>query len=182
MKHIKLSITSLALIFVCVGIGKADTYQPMIPDAWKSSISVGEITIDSNAFYGVPWNFGLYPAVRFQLPVENLTSETLYFKINTRTEGKKRGYGNSGMGTLYTLQPREKRLIDTIAPIGSATIPICFKLRMSEPFHDPDSTTPCNTHIITIDPFKVSTTGKKDVEQTNVKNEYFKINTFSIFF
>ena len=179
MKNIKLIIgkclVGLVLAFGFANPGSAQTYDLTIPEDWRASISVGALTVDCNAFYGVPWFLGLFPAVRLQLPVENLTLQTLYFKINFRTEGKKRGYGNSGMGVLYRLQPREKRLIDTIAPIGSATMPICFILRMSEPFHNPDSPAPCKTKVVTVDPFKVSVSGARDREQRYVKNECFEI-------
>jgi hypothetical protein len=151
------------------------TYDLTIPEAWKQSISVGELTVDCNAFYGVPWFLGLFPVVRLHLPVENLTAETLYFKVNYRTEGKQRGFGNSGMGVVYKLEPREKRLIDTIAPIGSATRPIAFILRMSEPFNEPDSNFSTATKVVIVDPFKVSATDTKDIELRNIKNEYFEI-------
>jgi hypothetical protein len=150
------------------------TYDLTIAEVWKQSISIGQLTVDCNAFYGVPWSFGLYPVVRLKLPVENLTSEALHFKVNYRTESKQEGYGNSGMGVHYTLGPREKRLIDTIAPIASVTRPIRFILRMSEPFHSPDSPAPSETKVVTIDPFKVSAAGSKDIELRNVGNEYFE--------
>ena len=156
------------------------TYDLTIPEDWKQSISVGELTVDCNVFYGVPWFFGLYPVVRLSLPVENMTAETLYFKVNYRTEGKQRGFGNSGMGVTYTLEPREKRLIDTIAPIGSATRPIGFILRMSEPFDDPDSTVSAATKVVIVDPFKVSATNIRDIELRNIKNEYFKIENVQL--
>ena len=179
MENLKLSVliflVSLAVIFGCTNAGLAASYDLAIPEEWKPSISVGKLTMDCNAFYGVPWFLGLYPVVRLQLPVENLTSETLYFKLSFRTEGKKEGYGNSGLGVLYRLQPREKRLIDTIAPIGSATIPIRFILRMSEPYDDPDSQTPDETKVVTIDPFKITASGAKDIEQRKVENEYFDV-------
>lgn len=163
------------MIFGCASSGIAAAYDLTIPDDWKKSISVGQLTVDCNAFYGVPWFFGLYPVVRLQLPVENLTSETLHFKVNYRTESKKKGYGNSGMGVQYTLRPREKRLIDTIAPIASITRDIRFIFRMSEPFygpHSPDSTT---QNVITVDPFKISAEGAKDIELKKVENEYFEV-------
>jgi hypothetical protein len=157
-------------------------YDLTIPDVWKQSVSIGELTVDHNAFYGVPWFLGLFPVVRLQLPVENLTSQTLYFKVAFRTEGKKRGYGNSGMGVLYALEPREKRPIDTIAPIGSATIPICFILRMSEPFDDPDENVSAAAKVVIIDPFKISATDIKDVELKNTRNRYFEIKKVQLMY
>ena len=180
MKNIRyfilLSLASSALIFACVSLGMAETYDLTIPEAWKQSISVGNLTVDCNAFYGVPWFFGLYPVVRLQLPVENLTSETLHFKVNYRTESKKQGYGNSGMGVQYTLSPREKRLIDTIAPIASITRDIRFIFRMSEPFHSPDSPDSTTQDIITVDPFKITTTGTGDIALKKVENKHFEVN------
>ena len=82
------------------------TYDLTIPEAWKKSISFGELTINCNAFYGVPWFLGLYPVVRLNLPVENLTTDKLYLKINYTTKSKVEGYGNSGMGSYYMLEPR----------------------------------------------------------------------------
>jgi hypothetical protein len=175
MKNIKRFIVGFALIFGCAVIGIADTYDLTIPEGWKPSISVGKLTVDCNAFYGVAWSFGLYPVVRLQLPVENLTSKTLHFKVNYRTESKKKGYGNSGMGVHYTLAPREKRLIDTIAPIASVTRPIRFIFRMSEPFHSPDSPDSTTQNVLMVDPFKISAAGAKDIALINVENKYFKV-------
>lgn len=150
-------------------------HQVKIPEAWKQRVSVGELRVDCNAFYGVPWFFGLYPVVRLQLPVENLTSDTLHVKVNYRTESKIKGYGNSGMGVQYTLAPREKRLIDTIAPIASVTRPIRFIFRMSEPFHIPDSSVSTATKVVTIDPFKITAAAARNIELKNVENPYFEI-------
>ena len=184
MKNIKLLVIkylmSLSLIFGCASNGIAETYDLTIPEDWKQSISVGELTVDCNAFYGVPWSFGFYPVVRLNLPVENLTSNTLHFKVNYRTESKRKGFGNSGMGVVYTLKPREKRLVDTIAPIASVTRPIRFILRMSEPFNDPDSNVSAATKVVIVDPFKVSAMDIKDIELRNVKNEYFEIKNVQL--
>ena len=166
----------------CFGSESSKSYDVNIPEEWKKDISVGELTIDHNAFYGVPWFLGLFPVVRLQLPVENLTYQTLYFRIHFRTEGKKRGYGNSGMGALYELKQREKRLIDTIAPIGSATIPICFKLGMSEPFDDPDDNVSTKTKVVIIDPFEISATHIEDVELKNIKNGFFEIKNVRLMY
>ncbi len=165
----------LVLTLQCTGIGMAKSYDLTIPEDWKQSISVGELTVDCNAVYGVSWFFGLYPVVRLQLPVENLTSETLHFKVNYRTESKKQGYGNSGMGVQYALSPREKRLIDTIAPIASVTRPIRFIFRMSEPFHGPDSPGSTTQTVLKVDPFKISAATAGDIELKNVKNKYFEV-------
>lgn len=168
-------LVGLALIFGCASPEIAETYELTIPEDWKQSIFVGELTVDCNAFYGVPWFLGLYPAVRLQLPVENLTSKTLYFKVNYRTESKKRGYGNSGMGVQYMLNPREKRLIDTIAPIASVTRDIRFIFRMSEPFHSPDSPNSTTQNVITVDPFKISAVDAGDIELKRVENKNFEV-------
>ncbi|MEJ2704440.1 MAG: hypothetical protein P8Z79_18545 [Sedimentisphaerales bacterium] len=176
LKRIALKyLAGLFLICGCAGLGIAETYDLTIPDAWKRSLSVGALTVDCNAFYGVPWSFGLYPSVRLQLPVENLTSDTLHFKVNYRTESKEKGYGNSGMGVEYTLAPGEKRLIDTIAPIASVTRDIRFLLRMSEPFTNPISPVSTSTVVVTIDPFKVSAAGIEDMRLTNVENQFFEV-------
>ncbi len=170
------SLVSLVLI-----IGSLDseassgTYEVTIPEEWQPHISVDELIVDSNAFYGVPWFLGLYPVVRLNLPLENLTSDTLYLKLNYRTESKKRGYGNSGMGVCYTLGPREKRLIDTIVPIASVTRPIRFMIRMGEPLRSLDRKASAGTKIVTIDPFKISKAAIKDIELTNVDNEDFEV-------
>jgi len=131
--------------------------------------------VDCNAFYGVPWSLGLYPVVRLGLPVENLTAQTLHFTVNYRTESKEEGYGNSGMGVHYTLEPHEKRLIDTITPIASVTRPIRFILRMSEPLYGPDSPGSSTSNVLTVDPFKTSTARPRDVELTNTENKYFEV-------
>lgn len=179
MKNLKpfvfISLVGLPLIFSLTNMSKAESYDLTIPDHWKQSLSIGELSVDCNAFYGVPWFFGLYPVVRLQLPVENLTSQTLHFKVNYRTESKKQGYGNSGMGVQYTLSPREKRLIDTIAPIASVTRPIRFIFRMSEPFHGPDSPSSTTQNVLMVDPFEISAAGAKDIELRNVENKYFEI-------
>ena len=179
MKNLKLIalvfLATLALIFGYVSTGIAETYEPMIPDNWKQSISVGELTVDCNAFYGVPWSFGLYPVVRLHFPVENLTSKPLYFKVNYRTESKVKSYGNSGMGVQYTLGPCEKRLIDTIVPIASLTRDIRFILRMSEPFNNPNSSVSTTTKVVVIDPFKISVGSAGDIGLKNVENPLFEV-------
>jgi hypothetical protein len=146
-----------------------------IPEEWKQEISVGELTVDCNAFYGVPWFLGLYPVVRLNLPVENLTTDELYLKVNYRTESKIEGYSNSGMGSYYMLEPREKRLIDTIAPIASVTRPIRFILRMGKPHHNLESRPSAGTKVVVIDPFTKSAATSGNIEQTNVDNEYFVV-------
>ncbi len=168
-------IVASALIIVCASPAKSESYEVTIPKQWKSKISVGELTVDCNALYGVPWELGLYPVVRLNLPVENLTSKTVHFKVNYRTESKIKGYGNSGMGVTYMLAARKKRLIDTIAPIASVTRPIRFILRMSEPFYSLDEQASTATVIIKIDPFKISAVQSKDIGLKNVKNDYFEI-------
>jgi len=151
------------------------TYEVTIPEAWKSSVSVGELTVDNSAFYGVPWNFGLYPVIRLNLPVENLTSDTLYLEVNYRTESKKEGFGNSGMGVIYTLTPCEKRLIDAIVPIASVTRPIRFILKMREPYHSLDLSASAETKVVMIDPFEVSQAADQDINLTKVENEDFEV-------
>jgi len=151
------------------------TYDLTIPEAWKQSISVGELTVDCNAFYGVPWFFGLFPVVRLNLPVENLTTDNLYLKVNYTTKSKIDGYGNSGMGSYYMLEPREKRLIDTIAPIASITRPIRFILRMGQPHHNLQSRPSAGTEVIVIDPFKISPVVVRDINLRNVDNKYFVV-------
>jgi hypothetical protein len=151
------------------------TYDLTIPEAWKQSISIGELTINCNAFYGVPWFLGLYPVVRLNLPVENLTTDKMYFKINYMTKSKVEGYGNSGMGSYYMLEPREKRLIDTIVPIASVTRPIRFILRMGQPHHNLQSRPSAGTEVVIIDPFKISPSIVKDIDLRNVDNKYFVV-------
>ncbi|HUW20396.1 MAG TPA: hypothetical protein VMW16_13950 [Sedimentisphaerales bacterium] len=157
------------------GGGAAREYEVTIPEEWKQDLSVGKLTLVDSAFYGVPWRFGLFPVVRLNLPVENLTSDTLYFKVNYRTESKKKGLGNSGMGVTYTLSPREKRLIDTIAPIASATRPIRFILRMGQPHHSLDPSASAQTVVVTIDPFKTDEVSTGDIQLTKVDNEDFEV-------
>ncbi len=170
------NLVSLAFTIGCEGPETTSgTYDVTIPEEWQSSISVGKLTVVDSAFYGVPWFFGLYPVVRLNLPVENLTSDTLYLKLNYRTESKKRGFGNSGMGVCYTLGPREKRMIDTIAPIASVTRPIRFMIRMGEPLRSLDIKASAGTKIVTIDPFKISEVASQDIELTNVDNEDFEV-------
>ncbi len=168
-------IASLAFIVVCASPAKSEQHEVVIPDDWKSNISVGQLTVDCNAFYGVPWFLGLYPVVRLNLPVENLTTETLYFKLHYRTESKIEGYGNSGMGSYYMLEPREKRLIDTIAPIASVTRPIRFILSMGQPHHNSESEPSAGTKVVIIDPFTISAATSGNIEQTNVNNKYFDV-------
>jgi hypothetical protein len=151
------------------------TYEVTIPEEWKQEISVGELTVDCNAFYGVPWFLGLYPVVRLNLSVENLTTDKLYLKVNYRTESKIEGYGNSGMGSYYMLEPREKRLIDTIAPIASVTRPIRFILRMGKPHHNLESRPSAGTRVVIIDPFTILAATSGNIKQTNVDNKYFVV-------
>ena len=168
-------LVGLTLISSLTNTSLAESYDLTIPEDWKQSLSLGEITVDCNAFSGVPWFFGLYPVVRLQLPVENLTSQTLHFKVNYRTESKWKGYGNSGMGVQYTLTPREKRLIDTIAPIASVTRPIRFIFRMSKSFHGPDSPGSTTQNVLMVDPLKISVTGARNIELKTVENTYFEV-------
>jgi hypothetical protein len=150
-------------------------YDLTIPEAWKQSISIGELTVDRNAFYGVPWFLGLFPVVRLNLPVENLTSDKLYLKVNYTTKSKVEGYGNSGMGSYYMLEPREKRLIDTIVPIASVTRPIRFILSMGQPHHNLESRPSAGTKVVIIDPFTISAATSGDIELRNVDNKYFVV-------
>ncbi len=113
--------------------------------------------------------------VRLNLPVENLTTDKLYLKVNYRTESKVEGYGNSGMGSYYMLEPREKRLIDTIAPIASVTRPIKFILRMGQPHHNLESRPSAGTSVVVIDPFTISPVVVKDIDLRNVDNKYFVV-------
>ncbi len=159
----------------CAGSVSSKSYEVTIPEKWKQEISVGELTIDSNAFYGVPWFLGLFPVVRLNLPVENLTTETLYMKVNYRTESKIKGYSNSGMGVCYALAANQKRLIDTIVPIAAITRPIKFLLRMSEPSSDFDPSVSCRTVVVTIDPFHVSKAPSKEIDSISVENEFFEV-------
>lgn len=168
-------ITVLIFTFASVDIAQSETHKIMIPEQWKSKISVGDLTVDCNAFYGICWEFGLYPVVRLNLPVENLTSKISHFKFNYSTKSKIQGYGNSGMGVTYTLAPFEKRLIDTIVPIASATREIKFLIRMSEPAENQDTQISADDVIITIDPFKISTSPSNDIGLRKIKNEFFEI-------
>ena len=156
-------------------LNTVQTYDLTIPEEWKQSISVGELTVDCNAFYGVPWFLGLFPVVRLNLPVENLTTDKLYLKLNYTTKSKIEGYGNSGMGSYYMLEPREKRLIDTIVPIASVTRPIRFILRMGQPYHNFELRPSAGTEVVMIDPFKISPAIVKDIDLRNVDNKYFVV-------
>ena len=164
----------------CVGSVSTKSYEVTIPEEWKQKISVGELTIDSNAFYGVPWFLGLFPVVRLNLPVENLTTETLYLKLNYRTESKIEGYGNSGMGVCYELSAGEKRLIDTIAPIASVTRPIRFLLRMSEPYRNFNSSVTYRTIVVKIDPFRISKASSNEIDSVSVNNEFFEVKEIQL--
>jgi len=169
-----------SLIFIVFTVGcfastSTKSYELKIPEEWKKDISVGELTIDSNAFYGVPWFLGLFPAVRLNLPVKNLTDETLYMKLNYSTKSKIKGYSNSGMGACYTLSAGQERLIDTIVPIAAITRPIKFLLRMSKPSREFDSSVSSRTVVVTIDPFRVSKAPLKEINSASVNNEFFKV-------
>jgi hypothetical protein len=170
---------TLCLLICAVGNAgsvSSGSYKVTIPEEWKKDISVGELTVDCNAFYGVPWFLGLFPSVRLNLPVENLTNEMLYFKLHSGTRGKIKGQGNSGMGSYYTLEPHEKRLIDTIVPIGSATKPINFTLSIGQPQHNPEPEPSATTKkVVIIDPFRISSAPSRNIEQTTVKNKYFDV-------
>jgi hypothetical protein len=171
-------VASLLGFVMAAGCGAPQTrgpYQVNIPEEWQQDLSVGKLNMVDSAFYGVPWHLGLFPVVRLNLPVENLTAEPLYFKVNYRTESKKKGFGNSGMGVYYTLDPREKRVIDTIVPIGSATRPIRFILRMGQPHHDLDGPDSARKVVVTIDPFEVGKVSAGDIELTKVDSQDFAV-------
>ena len=169
------SLFGLFMVAGCAAPQASGPYQVNIPEKWQRDLSVGKLTLVDSGFYGVPWRLGLFPVVRLNLPVENLTPQPLYFKLNYRTEGKKKGFGNSGMGVFYTLGPREKRVIDTIVPIGSATRPIRFMLRMSQPHHNPDGPDSARKVVVTIDPFKVGGVSAQDIELTNLDSQHFEV-------
>ncbi|MHC4499084.1 MAG: hypothetical protein ACYS21_08250 [Planctomycetota bacterium] len=169
------SLVGLVMAAGCAGPRASGPYQVTIPEEWQQDLSVGKLTMVDSAFYGVPWRLGLFPVVRLNLPVENLTAKPLYFKVNYRTESKKKGFGNSGMGVYYTLGPREKRVIDTIVPIGSATRPIRFMLRMSQPHHRLDGPDSARKVVVTIDPFKVGEVSARDIELTKVDSQHFEV-------
>jgi len=168
-------LVSLALVATCAGSVSSGPHRVTIPDAWQTDISVGELTVDGNAFYGVPWFFGLYPAIRLRLPIENLTAATLYVNLNYRTESKTKGHGNSGFGACYMLGPHEKRLIDTVAPIASTTRPIRFILRMRKPVRAQDTTSSERAIVVTIDPFRPSSAALPEIGLKKVGNEDFEV-------
>jgi hypothetical protein len=171
-------LASLLSLVMAAGCGAPQTrgpYQVSIPDEWQRDLSVGKLTVVDSAFYGVPWHLGLFPVVRLNLPVENLTAEPLYFKVGYRTEGKKKGFGNSGKGVYYTLGPREKRVIDTIVPIGSATRPIRFILKMGQPHHSVDAPASPLMAAVTVDPFIVGEVSARDIELTKVDSQDFEV-------
>ncbi len=179
-RWISLIILLFALVSACKANDSIASYEVTIPEAWKKDISVGKLSIEFDAFYGMAWEFGLYPCVRINLPVENLTSETLYLKVNYRTESIIKGFGNSGMGVSYTLMPNEKRLINTIAPIASMTRPIRFLLRMSEPFRDLNLPTQADEVIVKVDPFEISKTQSNKIDFEVLEHEYFDIPKISL--
>ena len=183
MSCIIIILCSLTFFAFINGCSKPVSSMPLkitIPEEWKSSISIGDLIIDCNAFYNAPWEFGLFPVVRVYLPVENLTTKTLYLKINYRTESIIKGYGNSGMGVCYTLGPEQKRLIDAIVPIASATRPIRFLSRMYEPRYDFDESTTSQTAIFKIDPFIIKNPQSNVTNLKKVKNAFFEVNEINL--
>jgi hypothetical protein len=169
------SLLSFVMAAGCAGPRASGPYEVSIPKEWRQDLSLGSLTVVDSAFYGVPWHLGLFPVVRLNLPVENLTAQPLYFKVNYRTESKKKGFGNSGMGVYYTLDPREKRVIDTIVPIGSGTRPIRFILRMGQPHHSLEASPSARTVVVTIDPFRAGRVSARDIELTRVDNADFEV-------
>ncbi|MHC4433154.1 MAG: hypothetical protein ACYTBS_15030, partial [Planctomycetota bacterium] len=169
------ALVTLATAAGCTASVSSGSHAVKIPDAWQTEISVGELTIDDSTFYGVPWFFGLYPAIRLKLPIENLTPDTLYVNVNYRTESKKKSFGNSGFGTCYMLAPREKRLIDTVAPIASTTRPIRFILRMGKPTRDQDAVTSERAVVVTIDPFELSAPASPEIGLKTAKNDSLEV-------
>ncbi len=175
-------ISNIAIIPFIQGCSKpvsSISQKLSIPAEWNSSLEVGDLIIDRNVFYGVPWHLGLFPVVRTYLPVENLTLKTLYFYVNYRTESKIEGYRNSGMGVCYTLEPNEKRLIDTIVPIASTVRPIRFKLSMSKPFFNMDEEYSAQ-NILIIDPFKINKVLPINLELQKVENNYFNVQNVQL--
>jgi len=158
------------------------TYEVTVPDSWQTDISVGELTVDSNAFYGVPWFLGLYPAIRLRLPIENITADTLHVNLGYRTESKKKGFGNSGFGTCYMLEPHEKRLIDTIVPIASTTRPIRFILGMRKPVRDPDAPSSERAAVVTIDPFSLSSVALNEIGLQKVENDDLEVEEVQLMY
>ena len=173
------NIMILAFVNSCSKPISSKQQKLTIPEKWNSSLEVGDLIIDRNAFYGVPWHLGLFPVVRTYLPVENLTSKTLYFNVNYRTESKIKGFRNSGMGVLYTLKPNEKRLIDTIVPIASTVRPIRFKLSMSEPFFNMKEEYSAQ-NVLNIDPFIINKVLPINLELQKVENKYFDIQNVQL--
>ncbi len=158
--------------------GQVRSYDVSIPDEWKGMLSVGKLSFIGSPFYGIPWDLGLFPVVHVNLPLKNLTSDTLYVKVNYRTESTQKGYGNSGMGVYYTLGPGQERVIDTIAPIASVKRPIRFLLRMMEPHHGPPLRKPAARQVVVaIDPLPVSEPqlAAGNVQLTEGTSEHFAV-------
>ena len=113
------------------------TYDVAVPDDWKGTMSMGKFSLVGSPFYGVPWNFGLWTVIRVQFPLKNLTAAPLYAHVSYRTESEEEGYSNAEMGSCYTLNPGEERLIDAIEPIASTERPVKFLLRIWDPARVP---------------------------------------------
>lgn len=135
------------------------TYDVNIPDAWKSQIAVGKLTIEGPPFYTIPWFLGLEAVVSASLPVENLTSQALYVPMSFRTEPRAfwPGASNKEAGASYTLEPGEKRIVKAFVPLASVKRSNRFKLRMSAPYSGAyTASTTGSPDILIVDPLPLT--------------------------
>ncbi len=159
------------------------TYDLTIPDDWKSLVSVGKLSVVGEPFYGVPWKSGLWPVVRVNWSLKNLTNDLLSVSVNYRTESKQKGRGNTGMGVCYKLGRGEERLIDAIVPIASVEHPIRFLLRMAKPHRGPPASgDSARRVVVAVDPLPVSKieppTGQ--VRLTHGANDHFAVTSVKL--
>jgi RNA polymerase sigma factor (sigma-70 family) len=132
-------------------------YDVTIPDDWKQMISVGKLSLVGSPFYGVPWDWGVHPVVRVNLPVKNLTAETLYLSLNYASRNKGERRGGTGMGICYTFAPGEERVLDALAPVASLDWPVRFLIRMGPPrLGEPPTEYTAHTVVVTVDPLPVA--------------------------
>ncbi|MGD2174621.1 MAG: hypothetical protein PVJ27_04390, partial [Candidatus Brocadiaceae bacterium] len=133
------------------------TYEVTVPKEWRGELSVGELSLVGPPRYGVPWDLGLWPVARIQLPLENLTADSLYVVVDYRSESLRRGPGNAQTRVCYTLDPRQKRLVDTFVPLGSVEKPTRFRIRVLPLQRLPTHRDRAEATVAVVEPFPLAT-------------------------
>lgn len=129
-------------------------YPVDLPDAWKSYVSAGTLTVVGSPFYGVrcqKW-FAGWPHVQIQWSLKNLTDKPLELRFQYKG-GRVTGGGQTGHALWYRLAPHENLAVDDLIPVMSAVVPEVLRVMPMELRHSGGEVTLADPHaLVTTDP------------------------------